>query len=463
MLEAAPPDASAQARHRLAWLDQVAYELFRATGRTQLMQCIWLYEREVDLDALALTRERIAALPINRLIERSPLPWGRPRWVRPSDAPVSLGQSPHILPRSGLLKWANQQARTLIDPVRGPAWQMVLQRFDDGSTAVSIVVSHLVIDGLGGLRGLEAAANGTLAPSPYLTRGSRAWLEAWASDALQIMADAPRTVVSLARVARANWRSFPAPAPTPMQTQSIDHSRDDKAEVLELPSVAVRVDSRVWDDRARRLGGRANALFPGLLASLAARLGRCRSSDGAITLLMPVDTRRGMDDARALAFEFRKMSVHPAGLANDLTPLNQRLIALLRGANDQSDVLAPFLPAIAWMPRTIATILANRVFDYTEDAPVSCSNLGTLPDGLARIDGTACNRILTRAVDVNVTRRDLERSRGHLVAVASRYGETVSLCIEGCQLNPQPTTTAELRQKVEQTLAEFGLDAVLEC
>ena len=77
------PDArtngtSARARHRLAWLDHLAFELFRSTGRSQLMQCLWLYDREIDESALSRTYDRLVALAFNRLIEPSPLPLARP-------------------------------------------------------------------------------------------------------------------------------------------------------------------------------------------------------------------------------------------------------------------------------------------------------------------------------------------------------------------------------------------------
>ena len=114
------------------------------------------------------------------------------------------------------------------------------------------------------------------------------------------------------------------------------------------------------------------------------------------------------------------------------------------------------------MPRTVATALLNQMFTYDKEPPVSCSNLGTLPEGLARIDGAPCGRVLTRAVDVNVMRKDLERSHGHLVVVASRHDKTVSLCIEACQLAPAPTTTEKLRHEVARTLADFELDAIID-
>ncbi len=448
-------------RHRLAWLDQLAFELFRATGRSQLMQCLCLYDRDVDLSALERMNERLAALSFNRLIEPSPLPLARPRWVMPAGVPVPLRSSPDVLPRSQLLHWANRQARLPVQPVTGPAWRMAVQRFDDASTAVSIVGSHLVIDGMGALRAIEAAANGTDLPGSYMPQGGRGWPAGCLSDALQIFADAPRTVAALARVARASWRSSTPSAPGPA-VRFADQGAS-RHEVVDIPSVAVTVGARAWHECARRLGGRSITLLPGFVASLAAHLGRIRPSDGAVSLLVPVDRRRGLDDDRALAIEFHSMLLAPQGLAMDLRPVNAPLKALLRAAREiRTDPLSSLLPAVAWLPRAASTALVNRLFTYGDAVPVSCSNLGTLPDGLARIDGAPCDRVLTRAVDVNVTRRDLQRSNGHLVVVASRYGEVLSLCIEACQLSPTLTTTEELRRVTSMTLADFGLDASIE-
>ncbi|MBR0994917.1 hypothetical protein JQ580_29835 [Bradyrhizobium japonicum] len=458
MLETDTTGALKATRHRLAWLDQLAYELFRVTGRSQLMQCLWLYDREVNSAALGQTYERLISLSFNRLIEPSSLPWGRPRWVAGTSVPFD--QSSDTLPRSQLLQWANQQARAPVDPVVGPAGRMAIQPFDDGSTAVSIVGSHLVLDGIGALRVIAAAVNGTGVPNPYLPHGARRRLSGCLSDAWQIIADAPQTIAALARIAQAGWSRPVAPEQRPAVPAA--DAIHDPTTIVELPSVVVSVESRLWLACEQRLGGGMSTLLPGFVASLASRLGRRRVSDGAISLLVPRSRRRGLADERALAIEFHMMNVAPEGLTESLEPVNAAR-ALLRGARkSQTDVLTSLLPAIALMPRTVASTLVNRLFDYADDLPVSCSDLGMLPEGLARIDGTPCRHLLTRAVDVNVTRQDLERSHGHLVVVASRYDKTVSLCIEACQLRPAATTVDELRLLVSQTLTDFGLEAVID-
>jgi hypothetical protein len=289
MPETSTPGAPAYARHRLAWLDQLAYELFRVTGRSQLMQCLWLYDRDVNLAALARTNERLAALSFNRLIEPSPLPWGRPRWVKPAGTPILPEQGSDLLPRSRLLQWANQHARAPIDPVIGPAARMAIQTFDDGSTAVSIVGSHLLLDGMGALRVIEAAVNGTGVSSPYLPKGARGRMSGCVSDAWQILADAPRTVAALARIAHANWYRPAAPQRPAVTAAEAGH---DPSTIVELPAVTVTVESRVWLACEQRLGGGLNTLLPGFVASLASHLGRRRFSDGAVSLLVPINRRR---------------------------------------------------------------------------------------------------------------------------------------------------------------------------
>jgi hypothetical protein len=250
-----------------------------------------------------------------------------------------------------------------------------------------------------------------------------------------------------------------------MQTPGLmaDDSTHDRSAIVDIPAVALSVESSAWYACEQRLGGGALTLLPGFVASLAAHLGRRRCSDGAVSLLVPINRRHGLDDERALALEFHMMHIAPDGLASNLQPVIAPLKALLRGAKkNQTDGLESLLPAVAWMPRSVATTLVNGMFNYSDERPVTCSDLGILPEGLARIDGAPCTRVMTRAVDVNVTRQELERSHGHLVVIASRHGGTVSLCIEGCQLEPTETTTEDLRLAALRTLADFGLAGTVE-
>lgn len=447
--------------HQLAWLDQLAFELFMSSGRNQLMQCIWLYDRNINIDALKHTVERLAAMHFNRLIEPSPLPWGRPRWLKPADKPTISGINAAMRPRSHLVQWANEQTHAPIHPVTGPPWRISLQRFEDGSSAISIVGSHLVLDGIGALRAIEAAVTGKTIPNPYITRGTRSWITRCALDMRQTIADAPDILAAIVKFLQTSRRkSITDAVSASRRSPKAAHS---KSEYVELPFVAVTVKIRDWEACAQRLGGHANTLLPAFVATLASHLGRRRSSDGCVSLIVPVNRRHGLDDERALAIEFHTLVLDPSKLTTHLQPVNILLKSLLRRVNEkQTDPLKSILPAIAWMPRKFILSIVNRLFNYAENLPVSCSDLGILPDGLTRIDGAACVRVLTRAVDVNVTRKDLERSHGHLVVVVSRYDTNISLCIEAWQDKPSTTTQEALSRLTQLTLDEFRLEATLE-
>lgn len=456
-------NANGHAHHRLAWLDQLAYELHRVTGRSQLMQCVWIYDRPVNHEAIAQTYDRFLAQAFNRLIEPALLPWARPRWVKPQGAPEPIAKSSSILQRSELLQWANALARRPIDPVNGPAWRVAVQEFDDGSTAISVVGSHLIMDGMGAVQAIAAAANASSVPGTYAVQGTRGWFRGGLSDAWQTVCDTPQTLAALCKIAVASFKSLSLDRQKSANANHLQQQVMDLSTVVNLAAVTLRIDLQAWEACAVRLGGRrVHTMLPGFVAALASRLGRCRASDGAVSLVIPVDKRQGLQDDRAIAFEFRNMTVAPAGLTKDLRPVIEPLKAVLRSPKDPVDVLGPLLPAIAWFPRTMSTGILKLLFKYADDLPVSCSYLGALPEGVANIDGVPCAQVLMRAVDVNVTRRDLVRSHGHLVVVASQHQQTITLCIEACQLHPEPTTTAELRAVAEQTLAEFSLTASIE-
>src|ERR1700752_4546048 len=64
--------------------DQTYFSFERATGVTNLLQCVWLYNRAIDIDGLHRFHHGLQQGLLSRRIERSPLPFGRHRWVSPS-------------------------------------------------------------------------------------------------------------------------------------------------------------------------------------------------------------------------------------------------------------------------------------------------------------------------------------------------------------------------------------------
>jgi hypothetical protein len=157
----------------LEFLDQAALELLRATGRGQLMQCVWVYEHPFDDAGFERFHRNLYASLGSRLIERSPLPFGRPRWVQPVGPPPPVHVAQHSRPRTELMDWADELTSLPIDPERGPGWHLAVQRLDDGSTAASIVASHVIGDGVGALMAVFEGITGNIRETGYERPDSR--------------------------------------------------------------------------------------------------------------------------------------------------------------------------------------------------------------------------------------------------------------------------------------------------
>lgn len=444
--------------HRLTFVDQLAFELLRLTRRTQLMQCIWIYDREVSLDGLNRICHRLCDLPLSRLIEPSPLPFGRPRWVRDSRT-ASVHTGGDVLPRSSLLAWANRHALTPLDPVNGPPWHLAHQRFGDGTSAVSLVVSHVLFDGVGALKLIEHAIAGGDLRADLDPKQARHPVAAVIADGWQAVLDLPGALMALLRLTRLGvrriggvWRS---------RSSTRRPTRPDGDQTVSLPSIAVLIDAELWDQRARSLGGHTYSLLAALAAQVAWHMERRRPSDGSVSLLVTVNQRRGLEDDRALAFTFCKITVDPLRAIHDLKNIGPSLRSAVRAAKEKPDPILKLFPIVPWMRRA-AVALVDLVFTYSDDMPVSCSNLGRLPARLGCVDGTPCSVMIARGVDTNVTLRDLRRSHGHLVVVASRFNNKVCVSVEAYRLDAA-NSPEQMRDVMQSTLSEFGLQGVMEC
>src|SRR5690349_19084270 len=99
--------------------DQALFLGERATGVTSVIQCIWVYDRAIDVDGLRRFHHHLQRGRLARRIERSPLPFGRHRWVRGTDSSdIEFTQMPR--PRAEFDAWLNEQAQTPLDAERGP-------------------------------------------------------------------------------------------------------------------------------------------------------------------------------------------------------------------------------------------------------------------------------------------------------------------------------------------------------
>src|SRR5262245_39781151 len=140
-------------------VDHTIFRVERAAGVTNLLQCVWVYNRAIDIDGLRRFHHHLQHGRLSRRIERSPLPFGRHRWVSPSDqSEVEIVATPR--PRDEFDAWLDEQANTPLDAEHGPGWHLAMLPFTDGGTGISLVASHCITDGVGLSEAVAAAACG---------------------------------------------------------------------------------------------------------------------------------------------------------------------------------------------------------------------------------------------------------------------------------------------------------------
>ncbi|BBX76177.1 hypothetical protein MSHI_40830 [Mycobacterium shinjukuense] len=140
-------------------VDQGMFVGERATGTTALLQCVWVYDRAIDVEGLRTFHRHLQRGRLSRLIERSPLPFGRHRWVSDGHPPrVEIVTSAR--PREHFDTRLTEQTNAHLDAERGPGWHLATVPFTDGGSGVSLVISHCLTDGLGLCQALADAASG---------------------------------------------------------------------------------------------------------------------------------------------------------------------------------------------------------------------------------------------------------------------------------------------------------------
>ena len=451
--------ALARPDNRLSFTDQAMFLWLRASGEEPAMQIVWIYEHPVNFDELRRFTHSGCQTSLGRLrIERSPLPFGRHRWVLSDPPPSTFDIAKCARPRAELTDWADERVQLPIDPEYGPGWRMGVAPFTDGSTAVSIVISHCLIDGLGGLSTLTDVIKGNRIDSDYPPAGSRTRRRAIVSDARETLQGGPEVARALGAAAKMVFRhrhDFVRPRasrPTPTVKDGTDCN-------VVVPAIAIYVDLDDWDARAKALGGNAHSLVAGFAAKLGERVGRQRA-DGSVTLLIPTSDRT-QDDSRQNAAALANISIDPSHLTTDLSAAQVNIRHGLKSAREVPDQPLDLLPMVPFIPKRVVKACGDVIFGFSADLPVSCSNLGELDPALARLDGTEAEYVMLRGVDRRITRQALEEKRGVLTLVAGRISGKMSISIIGYQLGGQ-NSKAHLRELAAKTLAEFDLTGVID-
>ena len=436
----------------LPYPDQALFLAMRGAGQEAVMQALWIYRHPVDLDGVKRFHRNLFGTLLARRIEPSPLPFGRHRWVAQpiTDSNLDIVETPR--PRDDLYVWADEQVELPLDPEAGPAWRLGLQPFTDGSTAVSLVISHCVADGAGSILSCAQASVGATRDLGYPPAGARTRWRAIGQDLRQLGRDTPEIGRTLRRAAKVAFRrrsELAGPVePAPGSAAG--------AGTVRMPSASAFVDAEQWHACAEKLGGNSFSLVAAFAGKLAQRLNRARRPDGVVTLKFPLSERGDLEDTGGNVVSIASVSFNPAGVTSDLTGVRTAIREGLKTAREVPDEMMELLPLIPFMPKRGIARVADAAFGFSSDLPVSCSNFGEMPPEVTRVDGTPAEYLSFRGVDRHVSADNLERRRGVMTVTSGQIADKMTITVISYQPG-MANSPVELHGVIVETLGEFGL------
>ena len=434
-------------------MDQASFLGLRALGYGALVQFSWIYNRPVNVDGLRRFHRYLGYGLLGRRVERSPLPFARDRWVF-SRGPEDLEIAETPRPRADLNAWTYERACLPLDPEYGPSWHLGVLPLEDGGTAISLVTSHTLVDGLGILQAITDAANGRIRYLAYPRPGSRTRGRALLQDGRQTFASAPElaralaATVRLARDRRKDVASSIASAPPSPRLAG-----DDQPVVV--PSLTAYVDLVEWDARAKSIGGNSNTLLAGFAARLGVRMGRI-CDDGTVTVSLPISDR-SENDTRGNALAFPVVSVDPTHLSSDLGGIRVKVKQAIADLAETSEELLAPLALTSMTPRWVARRAAGVGLGAAA-LPIGCSNVGDLDPAVNRPDGSDADYASGRLIEPGINKRTLERVGGQLFVVSGRGPGKIWFCINA-YLAGRTNSQDALHEVTSRTFAEFDLAA----
>jgi hypothetical protein len=435
--------------------DQMTFLGERATGATNLVQCVWVYNRAIDIDVLRRFHHHLQRGGLSRRIECSPLPFGRHRWVSPSgQSELEIAATPR--PREEFDTWLSKQANTPLDAEHGPGWHLAVLPFTDGGAGLSLVISHCLTDGVGLCEAVADAASGRHNPINWPAAGSRRRWQALREDARQTARDIPaigRAVVATARFARRH-RGGGSDIQLPSAPRSPFVGPDETR--VTLPTATIFIDADEWDARAHSLGGTSNALVAGLAARLAQRVGRV-TADGLVTLAIPVN-ERAHDDTRANAITAIDITVDPAVATTDLREIRAATKQALIRRQEVPDERWGLLPLAPLLPQWLIMRVASAALGGSTTS--GSSNLGTVNPAANRPDGTDADYFAVRTLYPGVTKATIHRTGGLLGLLSGRVHGQVFVSVLAYQ-PARLNSNHDLRRDLSSALNDLSLTATI--
>jgi hypothetical protein len=429
-------------------VDDTFFRVERAAGVTNVIQCIWVYDRAPDIDGLRRFHRHLRRGRLSRRIERSPLPFGRYRWVSPGDHPQpQIIETPR--PRAEFEAWLTEQSNIRLDAERGPGWHLAVLPFTDGGAGISLIASHCLTDAVGLCRALADAADGNDNAIDWPAAGSRRRWQALREDTRQTVRDIPaigRAVLDAARFLRHNSG---AAGPVPAPTLTVD-------EDITLPAATFFVDAGEWDARAQALAGTGNGLFVALAARLAQRVDRV-AADGSVAVTMAINERTE-GDTRANAIKNVDFTVDPAPATTDLGGMRAATKQALVRSQREPDARWTLLPLVPLIPERLGKQWVGAATNSA--ATVGSSNIGAVDPATNRPDGTDADHFAIRSLSARMTTGMMHQLGGLLSLLSGRMNGRVFVSVVA--YNPTGTNSnSALQQHISSVLDEFSLASTM--
>jgi hypothetical protein len=412
-----------------------------------------VYDRDVNIDELRVFNRNLGAGLLGRRIERSPVPFGRHRWVVGGRSP-DIDLTAACRPRADIGAWIEERARISVDPEWGPTFHLGGLPLDDGGTAISLVASHCVADGLGLATAIAEAVKGESRDFGYLQAHSRGRWRAVSEDLADAVLALPDVIRALIATLLILLRLTPDAKTKPTAPYRGSEGGDD--DEVEVGSVTMQTDAAAWDTRARELSGSTNTLCIAFAARLAHRMGRVQPDGNTVTVVLPVSERTA-DDDRANALTSITLAVDSEAVLDEMSRVRAEVKSRLISLQQQPNELLAGLPLIPFTPRWLVRHTEGLAM-ATGQLPVGCSNLGSCDAVVGRIDGGDAAEVSMRLTEQGITRRSLERAGGQLFCGTGTVNGSRFITVSAYRCGAE-NTVASTRELAHGALADLHLSA----
>jgi hypothetical protein len=328
---------------------------------------------------------------------------------------------------------------------------------DDGGTAITLVASHCIADGLGLATAIAEAVKGESRDFGYRQPHSRGRWRAVSEDLADAVLALPAVIRALIATLLIVLRlSSDAKAPSPAPYRPVVSGDDPVVSGdggAELPSVTMQTDVSAWDARARELSGSSTTLFVAFAARLARRMGRIHPDGNTVTVVLPVSERSAADD-RANALTSITVAVDSEAVMDGLSSVRADVKRQLTSLGQQPNEMLVALPLIPFTPRWLVG-RTEGIAMASGQLPVGCSNLGNFDTVIGRIDGGDAAEMSMRLAEQGITRPRIERAHGQLFCGTGTLNGSRFITVVAYQSNPAAST----RELALGALADLHLSA----